>query len=499
MGKRFFFALLVCAMIVTMLAACSSGGSSDSSGGPGNAPVATAPAETENPRKTIKDSIPDGFSLNGKKISLFCEEGARKLDIGGEELTGDVISDAIFERNKTVESRLDFTLNTVVGTGDWKAFGEAFEAAVLGGDDAYQIIWTPSNASIQMGRDYCFMAINSVKHLDLDEPWWNKECMTGLSYDGNHIRYLVGDVVLSQFTWSGALVFNINLFEDNFGSAEELYKTVLERKLTYDKVREYASKAYKDVNGNGAADKGDIWGCLIDSKSTANAIGASARIRFLSRDEKGCYKLDTDMERAATFADMMVQFFHKTTGIDPSTINYDSNDTLTRFSSDQALFCFVPMRRTIEDTLRDMASDYGILPLPMMDEAQGEYATQAHNGAKAATIAVTNKNPDDTGAVLEALCSESYRNVTETFYDVAMKSKYSRDSYSGQVIDIIRTTTGREFVYYYTDIIGDIFRLPKVMETGENVFASNYASKKDAAQKALNDLVEKFSKIDSGK
>ena len=502
MKTRILCLLLACVLALPLIAACSSGGgeAAATSGG-GNGPAATAPAETEDPRKTIKDSVPDGFSLNGQKIGLYCQDTALNLDVnGGGELSGDVVYDAVYTRNQTVENRLNCTIEVTPFTGTWQEYGTALDSFILAGDDQYQIVWGAANTCIQQGRDYLFQSMSDNKYLDFSEPWWYKESMEGLSYDGKHIRYLLGDINLTFFTWTGCVYVNKGIFEDHFGDIDEFYKSVIDRKWTYDKLREYSTKAYVDVNGNGTADEGDVWGCLVGSKNNANQMSASAKIRFLSRDKDGYYYVDTDVDRAVAFAEKIIEVFHNTTGIHGKNFVYSPQpyDATKMFAASQSLFFISNISAAIGDTLRNMESDFGMLPIPMLDEAQGDYSVQAHNSCKLVCVPVSCSIPEETGAVIEALCAESYRNVVEVFYETAMKSKYSRDSFSGQVIDIIRQKNDCEFVYFYQSVIGDILLLPSIMEKGENNYSSKFASNKDSVTNKLNDLVAKYKAIDEG-
>ena len=80
--------------------------------------------------------------------------------------------------------------------------------------------------------------------------------------------------------------------------------------------------------------------------------------------------------------------------------------------------------------LRDMKSDYGIIPYPKYDENQDGYYTFQHDQIGLFTIPVTSTKKDMAGAVLEAMSSESSKTVVPSYYEVALKSKYSRDSES---------------------------------------------------------------------
>lgn len=71
------------------------------------------------------------------------------------------------------------------------------------------------------------------------------------------------------------------------------------------------------------------------------------------------------------------------------------------------------MEDALSANLREMEADYGIIPYPLQDETQEEYSGIIHNSSNYVTIPVTCPNADEIGAVIEALCAESYRTVIE--------------------------------------------------------------------------------------
>ena len=87
-------------------------------------------------------------------------------------------------------------------------------------------------------------------------------------------------------------------------------------------------------------------------------------------------------------------------------------------------------------TLRDMETDFGVLPYPKYDEAQKEYYSRV-SYYWANIIPVTNTKLDMTGAILEALNCESANYVVPAYYNIALKTKYSRDEESAAMLDLI--------------------------------------------------------------
>ena len=89
--------------------------------------------------------------------------------------------------------------------------------------------------------------------------------------------------------------------------------------------------------------------------------------------------------------------------------------------------------------LRDMTSEFGILPYPKFDESDS-YASLIGGGSSLMVMPITVEDYNKTGKIIEALCAIGSRDVIPAFYDVSLKTKFSRDAESEEMIDIIKDT-----------------------------------------------------------
>ncbi|MBE6561340.1 MAG: hypothetical protein E7662_09440 [Ruminococcaceae bacterium] len=493
--KKFASALLALLMLAPALAACSDEPApvtDDTSAAEMTAPSENAPSETG--RADVKDNIPADFNLSGKSVGLLVRAGQRKLDFdGGGEETGDVIYDAVYYRTRTVEERLGFTFDLTEGVNKWQDFGKELEQNIMAGDDRWQIVITPANATMGSGRDFLFQDLSENKYIDLDQPWWWKKPTTEISLDGKKIRYLVGDICLTCNTTAGAMYFNTNLLTNAGYNTDELYQSVIDRKWTYDKLHEMSASLYKDVNGNGKVDDGDIYGMMTMSKETIRHMEFTGNIRHYSRDENGYPYLDYDQERSVKMIDTLNKLLYETKGNE-----YREGDTVyTIFTGGTAAFFPGRLNYALNTNFREMKDNYGIIPYPMLDLEQGEYTNLIHGSNNYATVPITCKTPDESGAVIEAMCAESYRTVVELFYETALKSKYSRDSYSGQCIDIILATSEKYFINEYNNVVKGGLMITDQVSKNQNNFASAYAAQKAVTDQKIKDLIAANLKADN--
>jgi len=454
----------------------------------------TVPAETG--RKDTPDNIPADFSMDGAVVRVLMRGGTYRnhdFDGGGSE-SGDVVLDAVYNRTRTVEERLDLKFDPLFFEGGYKDFGTQMEKDVLAGDDSWQIIFATSNASISMSRDYLFRDLSNNKYLDFDQPWWWKGAMETLSIDGKKIRYLIGDIALNNYLKAGAMYFNQDILSANGYDTEELYKTVIDRKWTYDKLAEMCQTVYRDLNGDGAVNDGDLYGLYLDSTESLQHMEYTVGVRHYTRSPEGYPVMDYDTDRAETAIQKLQSLVYETHGNAYLSVTENMGRV---FREGKSAFFLWRFESVFEPAFREMEADFGIIPYPMLDEEQQEYETIIHNSSNSVTVPVTCRNPDEIGAVIEALCAESYRTVVEPFYETALKTKYTRDSFSAQCIDIIRNVAVKNFMYEYNGVVGGGRMIREQLQNNSNTFSSSYAAQVSVTNQKIRDMVDKFNKLES--
>ena len=106
------------------------------------------------------------------------------------------------------------------------------------------------------------------------------------------------------------------------------------------------------------------------------------------------------------------------------------------FSEGKALF--MDMSFFFIEELREMETDFGIIPYPKYDENQSSYATRlCYYMPAVVPITITGERLDRAGVMLEALACEYASNVVPAYYEIALKTKAARDEESQGMLDII--------------------------------------------------------------
>ena len=121
--------------------------------------------------------------------------------------------------------------------------------------------------------------------------------------------------------------------------------------------------------------------------------------------------------------------------------------------------------------------------------------THVQDGMSLLSVPVNNGKKEALGAFLEAMASESYKNVSPVYFNTAMKVKYARDEVSAKMLDIIREGIDLNFEKIYNNSIGGAWNLMRqLMMTKSSNFASWYEKNEGKITAAIDKLVEQMQK-----
>ena len=127
-----------------------------------------------------------------------------------------------------------------------------------------------------------------------------------------------------------------------------------------------------------------------------------------------------------------------------------------------------------------------------LDTAQENYISLVQDTSSIFCIPVTCLHGEEIGAVLEAMCAENYRTVIPAYYDTALKTKYSRDLISAQMIDIIHGTSMTDFGYAYNYSIGSIGTIMRTVVQSNGSMASIVAKSVKVVNKQLQKVIDTY-------
>jgi len=463
----------------------------------------TTAASTENPLASVyrerEDSVPS-LDLGGDVIRFIGMEsdgttGALYEDeICVEALMSEPLNDALYNRTLYVEERLNCDITFEVGAGNADKVGDKVMIMLNSGDDTYQIIAFQAARTMNLALDGYLYDLRSLEdtYIDFDAPWWAMEELADLAVDEKTYA-LAGALSLSMLRSVHATFYNKSIAEDY--KLENLYDVVREGRWTIDYQAELVASVYKDLNGNSIRDEEDIFGFGTPGYWATDSYWAAFDLDVLTMGDDGKFYISLDQDKVYSGVAKLYSLCFENNGSLDTEVEVATEDLHNIFASDRLLFLTskVCSAETIE--LRNMASDYGILPMPKYDENQKEYGSMPFELFSMFSVPITAQNPSELTAVLELMCAESWRKVIPTYSDVVLKGKYLNDPESREmfelIIDSIRVEAGLLYCYQIDEISTFLMRY-SIGWDYFGKFSSVYASKIKKANIGLRFLNEKI-------
>lgn len=482
------------------LSSCGNNGSSSDEGKttqPQN-DTAVTEAETEEEEKKILDAIPDGTDFGGQKIRIRVNSfdqtqyGAEMFVMGPTESDGDIVHDAILERNKAVEERLNVEFEYTVEEYVYSDVFNATQKLIMSGEDVFDLFVDQQYGLLKIAAENMLYNFNENTINDFSQNYWWNEYMEHLQL-GTDARYLVaGDYFLDVVETASAIFFNKAMYEEHYESANDLYQTAFDGKWTVDELGKYIKDFYSDVNGNGKVDEGDLFSMNL-SRNYMDAQVFGSGIVFVERDASGFPVLNVENPQINALMEKIVSnYFEPKTTFNYATVQgvdeaqYYQNQRAA-FANRQQLF-LNDYLAAVKD-LRDMKDDYGILPIPKFDESVESYRSVAHDTAEVGAIPTTCQVPDTVCTVLEALCSMSHNTSMKTYFESAMKVKYARDESTAAMIDLLHDSITQNFCYAFSPQINDYLEIFRALFDQNS---ASYTTELAKRQKSMNKKLERL-------
>ena len=490
------FALFLLASFASTTASCGEGDpSSDiiaADGSVKGTETASIGIEMEEiDRENAKLGLPE-IDFGGQQFNILYvgDNIVYRQDIFAEE-TGDVVDDAVFNRNISIEELLNCKLNPIAFSDSTTNTANHIAQTVLAGDDLYDLCSTHQSYTVKYVTEGYFHNFSEDDYIDWNMPWWNTKYMNEMVVGNDKVYFLMGDISLMRMKSLAAMYFNRDLYESLYGDPDALYDTVFEGKWTFDKFGELVRGAYADLNGNASAELGDRFGAFGSKYKSVEHFQYACGVTTTTKNNEGIPELTINNERTVNFVEDFYELYYENEGFIITT--GDDFHEITNFMNGEFLFCPVWFRHA--DQLREMKADYGIVNFPKYEE-KDEYQTLVHNGTTIFCTPVTSKQTDKIGAVCEAMGYFNYTSVTPSYYEVALKVKYSRDDKASQVLDLISDSAYTNFGYVYSSTINGLGTMRSLISAQSTDFASWYAGLKDGAQEGINKLVEIYQSKD---
>jgi len=500
MKKKTLTLLLALLMLCqTVLISCSEG--TENAETTASAPTASGEIaveevveeETEMTRENTPDDLPE-LDYEGANTMILARTKAWFTgEMFVEELNGEVVNDAVYERDLSVEERLNVVIDYTLADNT----NNLINNNVTAGNDEFQIHVGSAVDTVQYGVNGNYYNLLGVypEYLNLDQPWWSQYYTQQGSIMGCSF-FATGDLFTSLTKLSFVMYANMQMLEDyGFGSPYEL---VREGSWTFDRMMEMATQVYVDENGNGAKDQNDTFGYSIGGEIGHDVYWSAFDLTICAKDENDVPSFSVDIDKMSSVIEKLYPYYMDNQAVFTPTNNGDAEqDVIAQMLADDRMM-FSPLRIMHTEQIREMESDYALLPLPKWDENQQNYYTFVHDQYSIGGIPVSVNDPSMTSAVMEAMAAESYRYVTPAYYDLVLNGKYIRDPDTAEMLDIAMEGINIDFGWIHTYSLSSCSQnlLRHVLYTNKsNSFTSVYAKYEKVYKKVMEKLIEKIEKI----
>ncbi len=492
--KKFLSLFFMFAIVCTLLSAC----------GPGEAENTLPPPDTSAPVSENGDApnLPTAEEIgdiSGDFHFLVAGNWAWN-DYASEGEEGSVVDAAIFRRNQYILNKYDVNItnedivrySSAMGNGDgytklyreYMAGDSNYDAAMLG---TYDVATLAYNGYIH--------DLNDIPNLDLTKDYWDQRANADLSMNGK-MYYTTGDISVADNRATYVLFFSKDMIE-KYGM-DNPYDLVADNEWTLEKFGEMVKSVGTDENNDGIYDKNDTFG-LLTPTDTHLAILAAADERVSTINDAGQIELTFYSERIVNLYDQYLSIasdhahtynyqYNYLTG--ERKMNATDEERVGMFNTGHALFYSHTM--FYMDHLRDIESDFGILPYPKFEKEQENYGNLVSAWhSQFLCVPENSKDLARTGIILEELAYQGKQMLTPAYYEKTLVGQYTRDEESAEMLDLIFANLVYDVgIYYNIGTYKDC--LASIVRTGQSL-TTIYETYRTSAEAKINKINEFFS------
>ena len=250
--KNTLILLLAAILAAGSLTACGDSATETETPAADTTPVET---ETDDSWRETSDELGD-ITFDGRSYNvLYRDEDEHLREITAEELTGEIINDAIYNRSEQIMERFNVTIGLVPVAEN--NLNNTFSNSVTAGDRNFDIAFQHMIFTSSLAAGGVTLNWYDIPHLNFDKPWWTSS-VDELTVNG--IMYVTAsDYCLNTFEMAWCLIFNKQMMAD-MGITTTPYDLVAENNWTMDTYYGMVKDVSYDSNGDGVMTVDDIYG-----------------------------------------------------------------------------------------------------------------------------------------------------------------------------------------------------------------------------------------------
>ena len=481
MRNKNLLCLLLALLMTLPLASCAGDSTSETT-------ADTAAAESVETEEEIVDPLAHlpTTDYEGYEFRMLIRNADEWIgDMIAEELNGETVNDAVFKRNSITSERYNISITHTPSSHH--NYETDAKPLILAGEDAFDIVVPHPRVAHVYANEGLVSDWNTLKYVDLTKAYWDQDAVESFQMPGG-LYCLTGDISYQAVGASNAMLFNKDYFDEN--SIEYPYELVKEGGWTFDVFAEMAETYSRDVDGDGTFTEKDIYGYATFYWIGPIQAFYSSGARVIEKGSED-YAFSVYSERSVSMFEKYFKLLNADyTVLDATSDNSFDCTSTTLFREGRSLFTDVNI--TLVLTLREMDQNFGILPWPKLEESD-EYVANVDAGTNLFTIPITVADLDRTSLILETLAILGREYVIPSYYEVALKTRDSRDMESAEMLDII--VANRVFdLGYYNEQLGGAYasHFAEMAKNKTADFTSWYDGKLKSAESARDKILKAY-------
>ncbi len=323
-----------------------------------------------------------------------------------------------------------------------------------------------------------------LPYVDLTKPWYIGNAAEAMSVNG-HAYAMIGEFNLDVLRFTYCMYYNKDIALEY--DLEDIYTVVAEGRWTYDYLKTLADTVYIDLNADGVKGFEDRLAISGDPYSAVVTYQYAFDNPTVSLVD-GVPTVTMNREKAHDIVVKLNALYWESLG--GLTEGWGSGGSTF---AEGNLLCFTSLFQSAT-SYGDLEFDFAIIPYPKYEEGQSNYYTMSDGAHGVQAVPVTVSDPARTSIILEALNAETYKTVIPAYYDIALKNRYSRDSESAAMLDLLMEARVFDFGYIYNT--GIAFIIQNMVSANSSNTESAYASSIQKTEAKYEEVLEAYAELE---
>ena len=393
-------------------------------------PSTDDPEDSKNPEDVIEtDDIPADLNYGGYEFRICTRDRAFfHPNWITDDYDGSRINDAIYVRQCDVGERLGVTF-----VEDLVQQTEPARVAITSGADDYDIVNARCSDAWLYAQENLVLPVSELEYINPAKSYWDAMLNSAMTV-GNVMYFTTGASNITAYDFTHALLFNKGMIKDY--SLDDPFVLVHNDQWTIEQFATMSEAVTSDMDG---AEEESVYGYLSQPKQVLPGFWIAAGIRSIEKnsDDIPEFTLPENMAFFDLFEYVYEITYDSGAWYQNKSRENEDRTLLEMFQSDRGLFYSTSFFYI--EGLRNMVTDFGILPYPKYSESQSSYYSRVE-GCELTCAPITVSDKARTSAVIEALASNSAQTVKPAYYDISLKKQAARDDDSSAMLDIIFNT-----------------------------------------------------------